>query len=123
MGPRREIGNSRSRTTFDSVTIQAVCIGTLPALATSEKPLADAARRFMGAPGASMVALGALVSTIGTLGASLLVGPRLLFAMAERSQMPRWLGSTHARFHTPHRAILVTGAVALALSISSSARR
>ena len=102
------------------VLIQAVCIGTLPALATSEKPLADAARRFMGAPGASMVALGALVSTIGTLGASLLVGPRLLFAMAERSQMPRWLGSTHARFHTPHRAILVTGAVALALSISGT---
>ena len=74
----------------------------------------------MGAPGASMVALGALVSTIGTLGASLLVGPRLLFAMAERSQMPRWLGSTHARFHTPHRAILVTGAVALALSVSGT---
>jgi amino acid transporter len=43
------------------VSIQAVCIGTFPELATSERPLADAAFRFMGGAGATIISLGALL--------------------------------------------------------------
>jgi amino acid transporter len=102
------------------MTIQTVCIGTLPALAASERPLADAAVRFMGVAGGSMVTVGALISTIGTLLGILLVGPRLLFAMAEQNQIPRWFARTHPRFHTPHVAILLTAGLGLALSISGT---
>ena len=64
------------------VSIQIVCIGTLPGLAESKRPLADATRLFLGAGGAVFITVGALVSAIGTRNASMLAAPRLLFAMA-----------------------------------------
>ena len=100
------------------VLIQAVCIGTLPSLAESRKPLAEAAAHFAGPAAGAFIALGALISTVGTLSGTLLGGPRLAFAMAEGGQMPRVLARTHSRFHTPYVAILVvaTGGLVLALS-------
>jgi amino acid transporter len=99
------------------VLIQFVCIGTLPELHRSERPLADAASRFFGAAGASIIAVGALISVTGTLNAIMLGGPRLLFAMAQRRQLPRIFSATHARFHTPHVAILVSAVVMLGLTL------
>ncbi len=102
------------------VLIQFVCIGTLPELAGSKRPLADAASRFLGAAGASIIALGALVSTTGTLNAIMLAGSRLPFALAEQGQLPQWLARTHPRFHTPHISILLSAALILALTLSGT---
>ena len=93
------------------VMIQVVCIGTLPGLASSERPLVDASSRFLGATGASIVSVGALISITGTLNSNMLVAPRILFAMAEQGQLPRPLAATHRRFCTPHIAILISAAV------------
>ena len=98
--------------------VQLVCVGTLPELASSARPLADAAARFAGGIGAATIAVGALVSIGGTLNAIMLAAPRILFAMAERSQMPAMLGSIHARFRTPHVALTVTACVALVAALS-----
>ena len=46
------------------ILIQIVAIGTLPELAESKTPLADAAGKFMGSFGASFIAIGALVSIL-----------------------------------------------------------
>lgn len=100
--------------------VQVVCVGTLPELAGSTRPLADAAQRFAGATGAGVIAVGALVSIAGTLNGLVLAAPRILFAMAERGQLPRALAATHARFHTPHVAILASSACMLALTLSGS---
>src|SRR5207244_417344 len=51
------------------VLVQIVCIGTLPDPARSDRPLADASLRFLGTPGASLMAVGALVSIGGVLNA------------------------------------------------------
>ncbi len=102
------------------VGVQVVCIGTLPDLAGSTRPLADAAGRFAGAIGAAVIAIGALVSIAGTLNGLVLAAPRILFAMAEQRQLPRALGAVHARFHTPHVAIAVSAACMLALTLSGS---
>jgi len=102
------------------VLIQIVCIGTLPDLATTDRPLADASLRFLGPFGAALIAAGAIVSTLGTFNGILLVGPRLLYAMAEQAQVPEFLARTHPRFHTPHFAIVITSLLALALSVSGS---
>lgn len=102
------------------LSIQLVCIGTVPALAGSERPLADAATRVLGPWGGALIALGALISITGTLGAILLAAPRLPFAMAEGGELPRALASTHPRFRTPWVAILVTSVLLLALSLSTS---
>jgi APA family basic amino acid/polyamine antiporter len=100
--------------------IQVVCVGTLPELAASPRPLADAAARFAGAAGGAAITSGALLSTLGTMGASLLVAPRVLYAMAEQGQIPAWFGRTHARYRTPHLAILITTSIALALALSGT---
>lgn len=102
------------------IVIQIVCIGTLPELADSSRPLVDASSRFMGRVGASVVTAGVLISVAGNLSVVLLAGSRLPFAMASRGELPQWLAATHPRFHTPHRSILLTSGVVLALSISGS---
>ncbi len=100
--------------------VQVVCIGTLPNLATSERPLADAAQQFIGPGGASCIAMAALVIALGTLNALMLTGPRLLFAIAEQGQLPGIVAATHPRFRTPHVAILISAAVKLILAISGT---
>ena len=73
------------------ILIQIVSIGTLPELATSERPLADAAQGFVGTFGATFIVIGALVSILGNLNVGLLATTRLLFAMAEQKDIPQVL--------------------------------
>ncbi len=102
------------------ILIQVVCVGTLPELATSNRPLADAGHRFLGAAGASVITGGAIISITGNLIVLILSGARLPFAMASQRELPRWLAATHERFYTPHIAILLTGAIMLALTLSGT---
>ena len=106
--------------TILSIAIQAVSIGVVPDLATSARPLADVGARIFGSSGAAFIAAGALVSTLGTLNAVLLAGSRLLFAMAEQGQLPPILMATHARFRTPHVAIVVTAVGVALLTITGT---
>jgi amino acid transporter len=102
------------------VMVQIVCIGTLPSLANSERPLVDASTRFLGVAGASIISIGALISMSGTLNSAMLIGPRILFAMAERGQLPEALAATHSRFRTPHVAILISAVVFLVVTIQGT---
>jgi len=102
------------------VLIQVVCVGTVPALADSERPLADAATGVLGSWGGPLIAGGALISITGTLNAIILAAARLPFAMAEGGELPRALAATHPRFHTPWAAILMTSVLMLALALSTS---
>ncbi len=102
------------------VLVQIVAIGTLPELGTSERPLSDAASRFMGPLGGGLIAAGAVISILGNLTVVMLVSPRLLFAMAERRDLPSFMASTHANFNTPHGSIYATSAVLLALSLTGT---
>lgn len=102
------------------VLIQVVSIGTLPELAMSERPLADAAAAFIGPAGGALISAGALISITGTLNVVVLVGPRLPFAMAENGQLPAVFAATHRRFRTPHVSILVSAAVMLVLTLQGS---
>ena len=102
------------------IAVQFVCIGTLPDLTHSERPLADAAGQFIGPGGALFITIVALITALGTLHALMLTGPRLLFAMAEQKQLPGWLANTHPRFRTPYVAILLTAALQLLLAITGT---
>jgi amino acid transporter len=102
------------------LSIQVVCIGTLPDLASSARPLADAGDRFLGPFGGMLISAGAVVSIAGNLNAQLLATPRVLFAMAEQRQVPRMLAAVHKRFHTPYSSILLSSAVALVFALSGT---
>jgi len=47
--------------------IQVVCIGVLPNLATSERPLADASQVFLGRVGPTIISIGAFIQAIAIL--------------------------------------------------------
>jgi basic amino acid/polyamine antiporter, APA family len=105
---------------FTYILIQVICIGTLPDLAGSAKPLADAGQRFMGTAGAAMISAGAIISIAGNLNIVLLSGSRVPFAIAEQKQLPAIFAAIHRRFFTPHIAILVTAVIMLVLTLRSS---
>jgi APA family basic amino acid/polyamine antiporter len=102
------------------ILIQIVCVGTLPELAQSQKPLADAGSRTMGALGGAMISAGAIISIVGNLNITLLAGPRIPFAMAEQKQLPALIGRVNKRFATPDVAIIMTAAIALVFTLKQS---
>jgi len=102
------------------IMIQVVCVGTLPGLAQSQKPLADAGAQFLGTAGGAIISAGAIISITGNLNILLLSGSRLPFAMAEQKQLPAFIGTIHARFCTPYISILLTAALMLFLTLKSS---
>ena len=97
--------------------VQVVAVGTLPDLATSARPLADAAERTFGRPGALVMVAGALLSTLGVAHAILLGAGRMPFAMAERGQLPADIAAVHPKFRTPHVGLLVSAAGMLLFTV------
>lgn len=102
------------------ILIQIVAIGTLPELANSPKPLADAGQRFLGTAGGALISAGAIISIVGNLNIILLSGSRVPFAVAEQQQLPAFLGKVHRRFFTPHVSIAITATIMLLLTLRSS---
>jgi basic amino acid/polyamine antiporter, APA family len=100
------------------VGIQVVCAGTLPALASSKRPLADAALQFMGPVGATLIVGGAAVSILGTINAGILAISRIPFAMAEASQLPGALAKLHPVYRTPVLSIAISCISVLLLTLT-----
>jgi amino acid transporter len=99
---------------------QVVALGTLPSLAGSTTPIADAALVFLGATGAMLMTVGAVVSVAGNNMGAALSGSRSLFALAEQGDVPRPFGHIHARYRTPDVAIVATCLTTLALALTGS---
>ncbi|CAN5404421.1 APC family permease [soil metagenome] len=86
----------------------------------STAPLAQAAARFLGEPGRSLMLIGASISAFGFLASDVLSSPRVLFAFGRDRFLPKAFARVHPRFHTPDIAILVYCAIAAVLSLSST---
>jgi APA family basic amino acid/polyamine antiporter len=105
---------------FLFIIIQVVAMGTLPGLAESKTPLADAAGLFMGSFGAIFITVGAIVSVLGNLNGSFLAASRLPFAMAEQKELPQILAKSHEKFKTPYVSLLLTAVVILVFTLQTS---
>jgi len=102
------------------ILIQVVSIGTLSALASSDKPLAEAAGLFMGKSGASIIAIGAIFSVAGTLNAIMLVGSRLPYAFSEEKQFPGLFSFIHPKYKTPTWSLLLFMSITIIVSLNYS---
>jgi amino acid transporter len=100
--------------------VQVVCVGIVPALGTSERPLAEAARLAVGPGGAAFMALGALLSTLGVSHTIVLGAARLPFAMAEQGQAPALLAAVHPRHRTPYISLLLSAGCLLVLTLATT---
>lgn len=102
------------------VGVQVVAIGTLPGLADSARPLADAADRIFGRVGATVMVTGALISTLGVSHAILLAAGRMPFAMAERRQLPAAIAAVHPTYRTPWIGLMLSAACMLLFTLATT---
>lgn len=102
--------------------VQVVVMGVLTDATQTDRPLAAAAREFLGGGGAALIAFGALISVYGHLSAQILSTPRLTFALAEQKDFPTFFASVHRRFRTPHISVVISAGLILALAIAGSFR-
>lgn len=102
------------------LVIMGVSIGTLgDQLATSNAPIADATRIFLGPIGFSIVSAGTIVSIGGINIAASFITPRSGVALAEDGLVPRFIAK-ESKYGTPGYAILITVVLALVLAWSGS---
>lgn len=93
-----------------------VALGVLgaDALGASEAPILDAAKAFMGPLATPLIVLAAVLSIGKSLNAMFAMFSRSLYAMGADGMLPRVFGRVHARWHTPHMALLGVFAIGCA---------
>jgi amino acid transporter len=109
-------------TTIVYLLIQLVAQGTLGSELANFKdaPLAEAAARFIGNFGRTLLLTGATLSAFGFVTSDILSSPRMIFAFGRDGSLPGWFAHVHPRYRTPDVAILTYTSVAFVLSIFGS---
>jgi amino acid transporter len=102
--------------------IQVVVLGTLPLNSATDRPLATAARVFLGPAGAAFMSVAAMISVYGHLSAQMVFTPRLTLGLAEHDDFPPAFGLVHPRFRTPYVSILVFAGLCVVLASLGSFR-
>jgi APA family basic amino acid/polyamine antiporter len=102
--------------------VALVCVLALgPAgLAASKTPATDVMRLAVGERGATFIALGVTISTLGFLSQGMLTAPRVYFAMAEDGLFFRSVARVNATTRVPVVAIVLQGVAAAIIAISGT---
>src|SRR3954463_2831368 len=114
------------------VLVSAVMVGIVPYKQMLNEPaplvvaIEAAAGRAAGTSWAPLMNALTLLLTVGALAAlssvmvvMMLAQPRIFLAMAKDGLLPKWAGTVHPRFKTPHVSTIVTGvAVAVAAGLT-----
>ncbi len=105
------VGVAFSAVIYIAVTVSVFSIMSPHDLAHSTAPLADAASLKLGAIGGAVIAVGACISTFGTLNGFTLLSGQVPYGAAQDGIFPRWFDhtSTHG---TPTRALVVSNILA-----------
>lgn len=102
------------------VLIQTVAQGIIgPQMeAFKAAPLAAVAEQLIGPIGGTILLITAIISTFGNVSADVLSTPRLLFAGANDGIFPKFLTKIHAKFFTPHIAVITYASLIFLFSIT-----
>ncbi len=92
-------------------------------MAQSKAVAADLMRRVAGEPGAVFISLLITVSALSSMNATIFTGARTNYALGQDFSLFRFLGRWHDRSNTPTQALLVQGAISLALVLLGSLTR
>ncbi|WP_396135699.1 APC family permease [Chamaesiphon sp. OTE_20_metabat_361] len=87
----------------------------LAGMAQSSAVAADLMRRAFGEPGAIVISLLVVISTLDSINATIFTGARTNFALGQDVAAFRFLGVWQDRYNTPTAAYLFQGAISLAL--------
>ncbi len=87
----------------------------------SEAPLVEAAGLIAGPVGTGVMLAAGILATLSSANAAILASSRIGYGMGRDRVFPGWFSYVHAKHNTPSHAILVTGALAMLLSLSGRA--
>ncbi len=105
---------------YMAVNIVALVVLGAEGLAQAPAPASEVMRIVLGEAGATVIALGIAVSTLGFLSQGILTSPRVYYAMAEDGLFFRNVAALHPKTRVPVTAILLQGAVAILISLSGT---
>ena len=102
--------------------VAAVCVHALgpSGLAQSKTPATDVMRLAIGGKGATFIAIGVTISTLGFLSQGMLTAPRVYFAMAEDGLFFRRVAEVSERTRVPVVAIMLQGTAAAIIALSGT---
>jgi APA family basic amino acid/polyamine antiporter len=102
------------------MSVTFVCLRTLGAdgLASTKTPASAVMRAALGERGATFIALGIAISTLGFLSQGMLTAPRVYFAMAKDGLFFRSVAWLDPRTAAPVVAIALQGVVAVIIALS-----
>lgn len=102
--------------------VNFVCVRTLgvATLAETKTPASAVMRMALGPKGATIIALGIAISTLGFLSQSVLTAPRVYFAMANDRVFFRQLAWVHPRTRVPVIAIIAQSVWTMVILLSGS---
>lgn len=97
-----------------------VCVHALGpvGLGNSKTPATDVMRLALGSKGATFIAVGITISTLGFLSQSMLTAPRVYFAMAEDGLFFRGVAKVSSSTRVPVVAIVLQGVAAAVIALS-----
>jgi amino acid transporter len=109
-------------TTIIYIMIQLVAQGTLGVELANYKdaPLAEAAAKFLGSAGRTILLAGATISAFGFVTSDILSSPRMIFAFGRDGALPAWFAHVHPRYRSPDVAIITYAVLAFALSVTGT---
>jgi APA family basic amino acid/polyamine antiporter len=109
-------------TTIIYITIQLVAQGTLGADLANYKdaPLAEAAAKFLGNIGRTILVAGATISAFGFVTSDILSSPRMIFAFGRDGALPAFFAHVHPRYRSPDVAIITYAVLAFSLSVTGT---
>ncbi|MFI5385494.1 MAG: APC family permease [Fimbriimonadales bacterium] len=87
----------------------------------SEIIAADSMSKLVGAWGVTFIVATVMISTFGTLSATVLTSPRIFFALSEDRLFFEPLARVHPRFKTPYVAVALCGALGITYVIAATA--
>jgi APA family basic amino acid/polyamine antiporter len=102
--------------------VNIVCVRVLGAagLATTPAPASAVMRLALGDRGATLIALGIAVSTLGFLSQGMLTAPRVYYAMAEDGIFFKRVAEVHPKTRVPVMAIALQGLVAVVIAVTGT---
>ncbi len=102
------------------LAVNFVCVRALgrTALAETYTPASEVMRLALGQRGATLIAVGITISTLGFLSQNILTAPRVYFAMAEDGLFFRSVAWLSPRTRVPVVAIALQGALAIVMALS-----
>ena len=105
------IGTSAIVAIYLAANLAYLYVQPVGAMAKSPLVAADTLQTLMGQAGVGLISIVVMISTFGSVNGSMLVNPRIFFAMADDRLFFKSVAKVHPKYQTPYVAITLNAAL------------